>query len=215
MQQGMGGMNGGMGGGAATGNMLSGTVKAWMDDKGFGFISPADGGDDLFVHRSSLEDGQMLVVGASVMYESAWNAQKGKNAVTRLVGAAPGEGKGCKGGGKGKGGGSYGMGGMGGGCGGPAPGQGPGRYTGSVKAWYDEKGFGFILPDGGGDDVFVHRNALTDGSILIQGANVSYTQEWNDQKGKFSAAEVMGAAPGEKGGKGKKGGGKGKGKDDW
>mmetsp|Transcript_73035 Transcript_73035/g.101247 ORF Transcript_73035/g.101247 Transcript_73035/m.101247 type:complete len:868 (-) Transcript_73035:360-2963(-) len=101
----MGGGMGGMGGGGGcTAGMSQGTVKAWFDEKGFGFVTPAEGGDDLFVHRHQLEDGQMLVPGATVMYESAWNVQKNKNAVTRLTGAAPGDGKGC-GGGKGFGGG--------------------------------------------------------------------------------------------------------------
>jgi len=121
------------------GGMLQGQVKAWFDDKGFGFVTPAEGGDDLFVHRRTLEDGQMLVPGATVMYESAWDVQKSKDAVTRLTGAAPGDGKGYGGGksfggGKGKGGGigggmgcgmgggmGCGMGGGMGGGGGPAP----------------------------------------------------------------------------------------------
>jgi cold shock protein len=51
--------------------MASGTVKWFNDSKGYGFISQADGGDDVFVHFSAIAgDGfKSLTEGAKVEYE--------------------------------------------------------------------------------------------------------------------------------------------------
>jgi len=54
--------------------MQKGTVKWFNDGKGFGFITPADGGKDLFAHFSAITGGsgfRTLAEGAEVEFEVA------------------------------------------------------------------------------------------------------------------------------------------------
>ncbi|TKS96337.1 cold-shock protein [Streptomyces lasalocidi] len=64
------------------------------------------------------------------------------------------------------------------------------RQTGTVKWFNDEKGFGFITPDSGGDDLFVHfRSIESDGfKSLKEGQQVSFVAN-RGQKG-MQAEEV-------------------------
>ena len=59
--------------------MSKGTVKWFNESKGFGFITPEDGGKDLFVHHSEVKSGEgraMLNEGQVVEYEMG-QGQKG------------------------------------------------------------------------------------------------------------------------------------------
>ncbi len=61
--------------------MAQGTVKWFSQEKGYGFISPDDGGEDLFVHFSGIAGGgfKSLEEGQKVSYEAA-QGQKGMQA---------------------------------------------------------------------------------------------------------------------------------------
>ena len=44
--------------------------------------------------------------------------------------------------------------------------KGSGKITGTVKRWNRDRGFGFIIPDTGSDDIFCHFSNITDGNAL-------------------------------------------------
>ena len=65
--------------------------------------------------------------------------------------------------------------------------------TGTVK-WYNEtKGYGFIQPDNGGKDVFVHISAVERAGLrsLKDGQKVSYEVESDRRSGKESATNLQ------------------------
>ena len=59
--------------------MPTGTVKFFNDDKGFGFITPENGGTDVFVHVSSLQQGGSLREGDKVSFEVGQDRKTGKS----------------------------------------------------------------------------------------------------------------------------------------
>ena len=64
--------------------------------------------------------------------------------------------------------------------------------NGTVKFYNDQKGFGFIAPDGGGNDVFVHATALERAGMrsLTQGQKVSFETEPDRRSGKVAVSTI-------------------------
>lgn len=64
--------------------------------------------------------------------------------------------------------------------------------TGTVKFYNDQKGYGFIAPDNGEKDVFVHATALERAgmSSLAEGDKVSFDTEIDSRSGKTAVANI-------------------------
>jgi len=150
------------------------TGKWYNSEKGFGFVEMADGSGDVFLHANSLQNaGFQAVTPGSVLQVRVGQGQKGRQ-VDQVISVTEGTGEAPAG-----------RGGFGAGgfdrprpSGPRAPRQqasGPAvEMTGIVK-WYNAtKGFGFISPQSGGKDVFVHATALEQAGLppLQEGQSV-------------------------------------------
>ena len=69
--------------------MTNGTVKFYNDQKGYGFIAPDDGGNDVFVHATALERAGMsgLSEGQKVTFDTEVDSRSGKTAVASIAAA--------------------------------------------------------------------------------------------------------------------------------
>ena len=66
---------------------------------------------------------------------------------------------------------------------------------GTVKWFNTTKGFGFIQPDSGGADVFVHVSAVERAGLrgLVEGQKISYDEQRDPKRGKTSAENLKAA----------------------
>jgi CspA family cold shock protein len=200
-------------------DMASGTVKWFNSAKGFGFVQPDDGGSDVFIHISALNQAGLdsLNEGDKVDYELEQDRRSGKLAATQIVvtaqgapaprragggGGFGGGDRGGYGGGGDRGGfggggrdrGGFGGGGGGGGFGGGERSRGAiaGSGAGVVKWFNPTKGFGFIKPEDGGQDIFVHISAVEQAGLsgLNEGQTVNFDLEQDRRSGKTSATNL-------------------------
>ena len=67
--------------------------------------------------------------------------------------------------------------------------------NGTVKFYNEQKGFGFIAPDDGGKDVFVHATALERAGMrsLSEGQKVSFDTEVDRRSGKTAVSNIKAA----------------------
>jgi cold shock protein len=65
--------------------------------------------------------------------------------------------------------------------------------TGTVKFFNSQKGFGFIVQDGGGPDVFVHISAVEQAGMsnLNEGQKLSFDVQADQRSGKSAAANLQ------------------------
>ncbi len=64
---------------------------------------------------------------------------------------------------------------------------------GTVKFYNDQKGYGFIQPDDGGKDVFVHATALERAGMrgLVEGQKVSFDSQEDRRTGKIAVNNIQ------------------------
>lgn len=167
--------------------VVQGTVKWFNSQKGFGFITPDEGGEDLFVHQSAInaEGFRTLNEGEKVQYSVV--EENGKQKAIDVAGVGGGYVKGDN---------ANGAGGRGGRVVPRKWPEGsdptPGKQIGTVKWFNSEKGFGFVAPRDGGDDLFVHQSAIYAPGFrsLMEGEEVEYKMV--EERGKMKAIDVTG-----------------------
>ena len=182
-----GGFRGGGGGGGGMPPQVvgegKGTVKFFNPQKGFGFIVRDDGGEDVFVHISAVEQAGLTDLADGQPLEFTLVDRGGRISATNL--RIEGEPMAVERSGGGAGGGA-------GAAGGPQRQLTGEKASGTVKFFNAMKGFGFIQRDDGQPDAFVHISAVERAGIptLNEGDRLEFELEV-DRRGKYAAVNLQ------------------------
>lgn len=182
-----GGFGGGRGGGmpAQVVGEGQGTVKFFNAAKGFGFVARDDGGEDVFVHISAVEQAGLQGLASGQPLGFTLVERNGKvSAIDLKIEGEPmpveefaprqRDDRGAPGGARGRR---------------QLTGE---RTSGTVKFFNTTKGFGFIARDDGQADAFVHISAVQRAGMagLDEGDRVAFDIEVDD-RGKFAAVNIQ------------------------
>ncbi|PQM28663.1 cold-shock protein [Sphingopyxis lindanitolerans] len=186
-----GGFGGGRGGGmpAQVVGEGNGTVKFFNPSKGFGFVARDDGGEDVFVHISAVEQAGLQGLASGQPLGFTLVERNGKvSAIDLKIEGEPMPVEDFAPRRDDRAGGDR-----------PAPGGARGRRqltgertSGTVKFFNTTKGFGFIARDDGQADAFVHISAVQRAGMagLNEGDRVAFDIEVDD-RGKFAAVNLQ------------------------
>jgi len=177
-----GGFRGGGGGGMPPQVVCEGkgVVKFFNPQKGFGFIVRDDGGEDVFVHISAVEQAGLTDLADGQPLEFTLVDRGGRVSATNLrIEGEPMAVERSSGGG-------------GGGAGGPQRQLTGEKASGTVKFFNAMKGFGFIQRDDGQPDAFVHISAVERAGMptLNEGDRLEFELEV-DRRGKYAAVNLQ------------------------
>ena len=177
---------GGAGGGGMPPQVVGegkGVVKFFNPQKGFGFIVRDDGGEDVFVHISAVEQAGLTDLADGQPLEFTLVDRGGRISATNLrIEGEPMAVERSSGAGAGAG-------------GGPQRQLTGEKASGTVKFFNAMKGFGFIQRDDGQPDAFVHISAVERAGIptLNEGDRLEFELEV-DRRGKYAAVNLQKSA---------------------
>lgn len=152
-----------------TGKLVDGTVKFFNPDKGYGFITPDGSYQDVFVHKTQIQASGLTGLREldRISFVLAVDAKRSDRTVATQIVITSSKTEQRE------------------------AGKVARSDTGTIKWFNKDRGFGFIAPDGGGKDAFVHITALEAAGLQLplDGTRVAFVLK-EGKTGRFQAEEL-------------------------